>query len=46
MIPALAQECSISSDIGRIWKEIEEILGDCEIVIMVDGVVDRTAELA
>ncbi|MCY3800394.1 MAG: glycosyltransferase [Chloroflexi bacterium] len=46
VIPAFAQEGSIGPDLERIQKTIRSISRDYQIVVVVDGVVDRTAEIA
>ena len=46
VIPAFAQEKTIRDDLVRIQARIEQISDDFEIIVVVDGVVDRTAELA
>lgn len=46
VIPAYAQERWIGNDLERIQSRLEEISADHEIVVVVDGVVDRTEELA
>lgn len=46
VVPAFAQEGSIGKDLLQIQKKIEEISDDFEIVVVVDGAVDRTAERA
>ncbi len=46
VIPAFAQEGSIGPDLERIQATIERISHDYQIVVVVDGVVDKTAEIA
>ncbi len=46
VIPAFAQEGAIRSDLERIQTTIEAISNDYQILVVVDGVVDKTAEVA
>ena len=46
VIPAFAQEGAIRSDLERIQTTIEAISNDYQILVVVDGVVDKTAEIA
>jgi len=46
IIPAYRQEKTISKDIGYIKKALEQIRYDYEVIIVVDGKVDKTFEEA
>ena len=46
VIPAFAQETAIGADLVRVQEKIEEISDEYEILVVVDGDVDKTAERA